>query len=234
MRDHLEPGDLVRLQWAYLPALGYDAKIPALSETLAADPSEFVGMVCLVFRARPGAEDEEGVEGQADDEQHDASMASNAYRMLNAWDSPPGLVDGSMDAKVLRSWLDRAMELLAERDRTEVGLQQFGQVLGHTPPDPDGTWPGVVVRDLLEDVQLEHIETGLYLHVVNSRGITSRGLEDGGGQEFQLSADYRAKAEALADTAPRTAALFRRVAASYDSDARRNEDYAERFRRGLH
>lgn len=234
MRDHLEPGDLVRLQWAYLPALGYDAKIPALSETLAADPSEFVGMVCLVFRARPGAEDEEGVEGQADDEQHDASMASNAYRMLNAWDSPPGLVDGSMDAKVLRSWLDRAMELLAERDRTEVGLQQFGQVLGHTPPDPDGTWPGVVVRDLLEDVQLEHIETGLYLHVVNSRGITSRGLEDGGGQEFQLSADYRAKAEALADTAPRTAALFRRVAASYDSDARRNEDHAERFRRGLH
>lgn len=234
MRDHLEPGDLVRLQWAYLPALGYDAKIPALSESLAADPSEFVGMVCLVFRARPGAEDKEGVEGQADDEQHDASMASNAYRLLNAWDLPPGLVDGSMDAKVLRSWLDGAMELLAEHGRTEVGLQQFGQVLGHTPPDPDGTWPGVVVRDLLEDVQLEHIETGLYLHVVNSRGITSRGLEDGGGQEFQLSADYRAKAEALADTAPRTAALFRRVAASYDSDARRNEDDAERFRRGLH
>ena len=99
---------------------------------------------------------------------------------------------------------------------------------------PDGTWPGVVVRDLLEDVQLEHIETGLYLHVVNSRGITSRGLEDGGDQELQLSADYRAKAEALADTAPRTAALLRGVAASYDRDARRNEGDAERFRRGLH
>ncbi|WP_262849459.1 hypothetical protein [Mumia quercus] len=234
MRGHLEPGDLVRLQWAYLPALGYDAKIPALSESLAADPAEFVGMVCLVFRARPTSEDEEGVEEQAGGEQCDASMATNAYRLLNAWDSPPGLVDGAMDAEVLRSWLDRAMELLAERGRIEVGLQQFGQVLGHTPPDSDGTWPGVVVRDLLEDVQLEHIETGLYLHLVNSRGMTSRGLEDGGDQELQLSVDYRAKAEALADTAPRTAALFRRVAASYDRDARRNEDDAERFRRGLH
>jgi len=243
MRAHLEPGDLVRLQWAYLPALGYDAKIPALSETLAADPAEFVGMVCLVFSARPASEDDENIEDQADDERkvedhaddekRDASLATNAYRLLNAWDVPPGLIDGAMDAKVLRSWLDRATELLVERDRREVGLQQFGQVLGHTPPDPDGTWPGVVVRDLLEDVQLEDIETGLYLHIVNSRSITSRGLEDGGDQELQLAGDYRAKAEELADTAPRTAALFRRVAASYEGDARQIENDAERFRRGL-
>lgn len=233
MREHLEPGELVRLQWSYLPALGYDAKIPALSESLAADPAEFVEMVCTVFRARPKSEDEEGVEDQADGEQPDESMASNAYRLLNAWDSPPGLVDGVMNAEVLRAWIDRARHLLAERGRTEVGLQQFGQVLGHTAPDPDGTWPGVVVRDLLEELQLEHIETGLYLHIVNSRGITSRGLEDGGDQERKLAANYRAKAEALADSAPRTAALLRRVAASYDSDARRNEADAERIRRGL-
>lgn len=234
MRDHLEPGELVRLQWAYLPALGYDARIPSLSESLANDPAEFVGMVCLVFRARPESEDEEETEDQADDEQRDASMATNAYRLLNAWDSPPGLVDGAMDAGVLRAWLDRTVELLAERGRTEVGLQQFGQVLGHTPPDPDGTWPGVVVQDLLEDVQLEHIETGLYLHIVNGRGITSRGLEDGGDQELKLAADYQTKAEVLADRAPRMAALFRRLAASYEGDARRNEGDAERFRRGFH
>lgn len=234
MREHLEPGDLVRLQWSYLPALGYDAKVPALSESLAADPAEFVGIVCTVFRARPTTEDEEAAHDQPDEEPDDAAMASNAYRLLNAWDSPPGLVDGVMNAETLRAWLDRAIELLAERGRTEVGLQQIGQVLGHTPPDPDGTWPGVVVRDLLEDVQLEHIETGLYLQIVNGRGITSRGLEDGGDQELQLAANYRAKAEALADVAPRMAAVFRRIAFSYESEARRNEGDAERFRRGLH
>lgn len=234
MREHLDPDELVRLQWSYLPALGYDAKVPALSESLAADPAAFVGIVCTVYRARPTSGDEEENEDQADDEQRDASMATNAYRVLNAWDSPPGLVDGVMDAEVLRAWLDSAMELLAERGRTEVGLQHIGQVLGHTPPDADGTWPGVVVRDLLEEVQLDHIETGLYLHILNSRGVTSRGLEDGGVQELKLAADYRAKAEALADGAPRVAALFRRIAVSYESDARRNEEDAERFRRGLH
>lgn len=125
------------------------------------------------------------------------------------------------------------MELLAERGRTEVGLQQIGQVLGHTPPDADGTWPCIVVQDLLEEVQLDHIETGLYLQIVNSRGVTSRGLEDGGDQELRLASGYRVNAEVLADNAPRVAGLFRRIAASYESDARRNEEDAERFRRGL-
>ncbi|MCU4297172.1 hypothetical protein D3I60_08770 [Brevibacterium permense] len=233
MRDHLASGDLVRLQWSYLPALGFDAKAPTLSESLAVDPASFVEIVCTVYRARPSGEDDKSAEEQVDEEQCDVSMATNAFRLLNAWDTPPGLVDGFMNAEALRAWLDRAMELLAERGRTEVGLKQIGQVLGHTPPDADGTWPGIVVQDLLEEVQLDHIETGLYLQIVNSRGVTSRGLEDGGDQELRLASDYRVKAEALADSAPRVAGLFRRIAASYESDARRNEEDAERFRRGL-
>ena len=89
------------------------------------------------------------------------------------------------------------------------------------------------MRDLLEEVQLDNIETGLFVQIINGRGITSRGLEDGGEQELKLGADYRAKAEALADNAPRVAGVFRRIAASYESEARRNEGAAERFRRGL-
>ncbi|WP_146069526.1 hypothetical protein [Cryobacterium sp. Y11] len=235
MRNHLEPGDLIRLQWSYLPALGYDAKIPALSQSLAADPAEFVGIVCTVYRARPKSEDGDG-DGDEDQDGEDgrnASMASNAYRLLNAWDTPPGLVDGVMNAEALRAWLERAMDLLAEQGRTEVGLQHIGQVLGHTPPDADGTWPGLVVRDLLEEVHLDHIESGLYLHIVNGRGVTSRGMEDGGDQERALAAGYRANAEALADVAPRVAGLFRRIAVSYEGDARHNEGVAERFRLGF-
>ena len=187
-----------------------------------------------VYRARPKSEVEEAAEDQVDEEQRDTSMATNAYLLLQAWNSPPGLVDGVMNAEVLRAWIDSAMELLAESGSIEVGLQHIGKVLGHTPPDADGTWPGCVVRNLLEEVQLDHVETGLYLQIVNSRGISSRGLEGGGEQELKLAADYRAKAEALADEAPRVASLFRRVAGSYESDARRNEEAAERFRRGLY
>ncbi len=234
MQEHLEPGDLVRLEWAYLPALGYDAKVPALSESLAADPAKFVGVVCAVYRARPKHEDEEVADDKAHEGQRDASMAANAYRLLNAWDSPPGLVNGVMNAQVLRTWIDSATEGLVEGGRVEAGLQHIGQVLGHTPPDADGTWPGCVVRDLIEEVQLDHIENGLYLHIVNSRGVSSRGLEDGGQQELEIAERYRVQAEALADEAPRVARLFRRVAGSYEREARRHEESAERVRRGLY
>lgn len=227
-RDHLEPGDLARLQWAYLPALGYDAKVPTLSASLAEDPEMFVGTLCAVYRRRPQSEEEPA------EEPGDESIAGNAYRLLNAWDEPPGLVDGAMDNALLQAWLTRAIELLTERGRLEVGLQHFGQVLVHTPPDPDGSWPGAVVRDLLEEIRLEHVETGLYLQIVNSRGVTGRGLEDGGAQEEELAASYQANAEQFADEAPRVAAVFRRVAQSYLADARRNEADAERVRRGLH
>ena len=121
-----------------------------------------------------------------------------------------------------------------EGGRVEAGLQHIGQVLGHTPPDADGTWPGCVVRDLIEEVQLDHIENGLYLHIVNSRGVSSRGLEDGGQQELEIAERYRVQAEALADEAPRVARLFRRVAGSYEREARRHEESAERVRRGLY
>lgn len=234
MREHLEPGCLVRLEWSYLPALGYDVRVPALFESLAADPEKFVEIVSTAYRARPSGDGGEGSEDLADEEQRDASLASNAYRLLNAWDIPPGLVDGVMNAEVLRAWFDRAIELLSERGRTEVGLRQIGQVLGHTPPDADGTWPGDVVRDLIEEVQLENIESGLYLQILNSRGVTSRGLEDGGDQERRLAVDYRVKAQAFADIAPRVAGLFREIAVAYENDARRIEADAERFRRGLH
>ncbi|WP_144414173.1 hypothetical protein [Corynebacterium mustelae] len=234
MREHLGPDCLAQLEWFFLSALGYNARVPALSESLAADPAKFVKIVCAAYRAQPSSEEEDSAEDPEGEQQCDDSLAKNAYLLLNVWDTPPGLFDGVMNAEALRVWLDRAMKLLAERGRTEIGLQKVGQVLGHTPPDPDGTWPGKVVRDLIEEKQLDHIETGLYLHIFNSRGVTSRGLEDGGDQELRLAADYRAKAQAFVDTAPRVARMFRDLAVEYEREARRHEEDAERFRRGLH
>ncbi|WP_460461111.1 hypothetical protein [Angustibacter peucedani] len=227
---------VARLQWAFLPALGFDAEVPTLSERLGEDPEFFVSVLCAVYRARPAAEDEDSATKAEDaepDSATDPGVARNAYQLLDAWNHPPGLVAGAMDAEVLRTWLAEARRLLDEVGRTEVGLQHVGQVLASTPPDEDESWPGAVVRDLIEDLQLEQLELGFYLRIINSRGVTSRGLEDGGAQEEALVAKYQALADRFSDEAPRTAAVFRRIASSYRADARQNEDQAERFRRGL-
>lgn len=222
---------LAHLEWAYLPARGYDASVPTLSESLARDPESFAEIVYAAYGRRA---DEEAPEGGEAAEEERRKRASNAFRLLSVWNVPPGLAeDGRMDASLLSDWYTAAMEKLAETGRESAGQDALGRVLASTPPDDDGTWPGEVVREFLEIQQSSEIESGLFVELLNRRGATTRGLEDGGAQEQALVERYTADAERLADEAPRTAAILRDIAKSYAREARRNDRSAERFKRGL-
>ena len=122
--------------------------------------------------------------------------------------------------------------LPARRHRRHAGTTVIPDWSTVTSPT-DGTWPPEVVRDLFENLQSEEIEEGFYVEVLNCRGVTSRGLEDGGAQELELVERYQSDAQRVADLWPRTAAILRKLAKSYQIEALRNEEEAERFRREL-
>ena len=145
----------------------------------------------------------------------------------------PGTRDGAIDAAALNEWYDAARAELGSARRLGVGLRHIGQALTGAPPDRDGPWPPLVIRDLLERVRDTELERGVFLGLVNERGFMTRGLEDGGAQELDLATRFRAEADAYASQWPRTAAILRQVAKSLENDARRNEDEAERRRQGL-
>ncbi|HSH59618.1 MAG TPA: hypothetical protein VK988_08270 [Acidimicrobiales bacterium] len=229
-RDVIGVDRLARLEWGLLPALGHDPDAPALHEGMADNPEFFVEVVCAVYRSRN--EDKEPDSDDSGEEQRQA-RAHNGYRLLSSWNHPPGFTGDAIDDERLRRWLPEAERLLRERGRLEVGLVHFGQVLASAPPDNDTTWPPRVVRDLLEELHSEEVEIGLATELLSRRGVSSRGLEEGGAQESSLAMKYRSDADRFADEWPRTAAVLRRLANSYEADARRNEDSAERFRRGL-
>lgn len=229
-REDLGVNRVATLEWAFLPALGHDPNVPALHQGMAESPEFFVEVVCAAYRQR-GADATDTGDAQSDEQR--AARARNGYNLLSSWGHPPGLSSGQVDSSRLREWLDEAKRLLEQRGRLEVGLVHFGHVLAKAPPDADGRWPSVVVRDLLEELHSEEVESGLATEILNSRGVTSRGLEDGGAREVELAQRYRRDADQLADEWPRAAALLRNVAKFYEVDARRNEESAERFRRGL-
>ncbi len=234
--DHLENHKgtvgwerVAHLEWGYLAALGYDAEVPTLHQLLATDPAFFVEAISTIYRPR-SARDQDAPTLSEDEK----GIANNAYRLLSTWKSTPGRTDeGTLDADALRAWVAEALERLGDVDRQTVGELHIGHALAHSPADPDGGWPPLEVRDLLEDLQNDEIENGLQTEVYNKRGATSRGPEDGGHQERELAAKYQAAAERFADEWPRTAAVLRAIAQGYEHDARRNDAEAERRRQGL-
>jgi hypothetical protein len=228
-REDVGPDIVAGLEWAYLPVLGLSPEVPTLQQRMAQDPAFYVDIVSTVYRARSAAPDDEdsGEDGSR------VARAANGYHLLRAWSVPPGTEHGIVDGTRLHEWLDEVVRRLREADRYDVGLSHLGQVLVFAATDEESTWPPLVVRDLLEELQSPSLEDGFRGAILNRRGVTSRGLEEGGAQEQGLVAKYRTDADAFADEWPRTAAILRSVAQSYEAEGRRNEDSAERFRRGL-
>jgi len=211
---------IARLEWIYLPLLHDRRPAGLLHRELARDPAFFAEVVSLVFRA-------EG-ENPGETTKEVAAWATYGYYLLKSWRWVPGRRDdGGLDAAALASWMREARRLLAAGGRSAIGDQMIGQVLGHSQPAADGAWPDVPVRDLIEEVGSDDMDLGLHTEVINSRGVTSRGLTDGGAQERSLVERYNAYAQAMSDRWPRTAALLRRIAQYYDDFGRREDARAE-------
>jgi hypothetical protein len=226
---------VAQLEWACLPALGYQPTVPSLANSLAESPDRFVEVICAVYRPHRD-EGEEGNDLPDEPNQQDstdAGLAENAYRLLSNWRQPPGMGGDDINVEALNAWVDEAMTKLAEAGRLEAGLIHIGHVLSAFPPGENGVRPPQAVRDLIERLANRNIEEGFITQTLNNRGVTSRGLEDGGTQERDLVDRFQSDAAALADEHPRSAAILRRIADSYKREARSNEASAERFRRGL-
>jgi hypothetical protein len=218
---------VARLEWLFLPLLGFDAQPPTLHQLMATNPDFLVQVIKAAFRPRSNDET------PASSPEHER-MAANAFRLLHTWSTTPGTrEDGVLDGVELRQWIVDARRLLEEADRLSIGEEYIGKVLAASPPDPDGTWPGVEVRNLLEDLQNPQIEEGMVMAILNGRGFTSHSPDEGGRQEWELVEENRRKVDQFADEWPRAASVFRTVADNYEAMARREDSRAERFRRGL-
>lgn len=194
----------------------------ALYRALSRDPGDFVNMVSAIFRA-------EG-ESKRTPTPQERAFAHLSYSVLHNWRTLPGLAeDGTIDADHLTEWVRGARLALADSGRASIGDEQIGQVLASSPVGADGVWPAEAVREIIENVGNARIDTGLHIGKTNQRGVTSRGVFDGGAQERVLEQHHREMASKIATRWPRTARVLRGIADSYQHEARRNDAEAERM-----
>jgi len=207
-------------EFAFHQVLQHHRAPRALYRVLGEDSVAFVDLVSRLYRSRndPTREATE----------QESQFARHAWSVLHDWRRLPGLRDdGTVDAAQLSSWIGQARSLFAERDRTDIGDEKIGEVLSSAPIGADGAWPHEAVRDVLEIVGNAHIDSGMYLGRVNSRGVVSRDPYGGGSLEWKLTAQYREWSKAMGATHRRTAGLLRRLADSYEDDARREDKRSE-------
>ncbi|MDE0318932.1 MAG: hypothetical protein OXI97_03545 [Acidimicrobiaceae bacterium] len=258
-REQLGVGRVALLEWQYYPLLEYEPgfSAPNLYREMARDPDFFAQLVEWAFKPARAILGEDFPVGEQQQQ-----LAVNAWQVLRTWptgrfapciagdtaadvgtkqaaavadstdDEAAAEHDEAVDEASLNSWVERARARLTESDRKAVGDLQIGAALAATPADPDGDWPGTAVRHLLEHLQSDEVDSGISTTLYNRRGVTSRGITEGGTQERELAEDYRAPSRRF-QAWPRTAANFAGLARSYENEALIADREAETHRRGM-
>lgn len=220
--------ELARLEIFYLPLLEHSDRIPKyITGLLKQNPGLFVDMICQIYRKKG---DPRSMTSDDKGKKHE-TRARTAYSILRNWKDFPGvdLAQPQERDDYLREWCHSAMQLLKEKDREIVGFQSIGAVLARVPiSEKDGIWPCSVAREYIEK-GLDEIAKGMEMARHNERGISWRGLADGGKQERDMAKKYQQDADQIKIDYPRTAAFLNRIAEGYIRDSKRMDKNAERF-----
>jgi len=228
-RNELPLEEMAKLEWPFAGHFDeirrYTSAPLAIHRVLQKDPSWFAQLVSFTYKRDDHAEDpaHEGM-----DQKNIQNIARNARNVLNSWNLLPGLKsDSTVDEKELSDWIESARQQCAAANRVIGGDIQIGFLLAHAPADTDATWPHVAVRNVIEHLKNktidDHIENGLF----NNRGVVSRELNEGGTQERDLSGRYKELSDTVRAKWPRTAAILRSLARSYEQYAKHEDISAD-------
>lgn len=227
-RDDVGDDVLAKLEWTYLPVLTHSRRpAKALLKALSEQPELFVQMLSAAFKPS----EESGVsEPEPENPELARTIARQAYKLLDIWNRVPGTRDdGTIDSAILEAWIKQARTLSKEAGRLDIADSKIGHVLSASPLGGDGIWPAEAVRDALDLFRNKAMLDGFWVGKRNRRGVTSRGPRDGGDLERQEATKYRKWAESISIEHPYTAKALNTLADSYEVEAKRHDESAERL-----
>lgn len=217
----LDPDDLARVEWAYLPVLddhkGASARL--LQGKLANQPQFFCEVIQAVFRPQNAGQAADVDMTQSNDETHARAIAENGYRLLSKWSIPPGArEDGALDGDAFMGWLRSVKATSAASGHERVAMTMLGHVLIRTPADPDGLWIHRTVASALNARDGMDMRDGYRTALYNSRGVHH--IDPTGAPERELARKYRTQAQEVEFAGfQRLAATLRDLAETYEREA---------------
>ena len=213
---------LAALEWRLLPLARHNHFEPKiLHSELARNPGFFAEVISAVYRAKGQPRDE-------NPDQAKQNLAEAGHSLLESWPGIPAEnPTGQLMPIFYKSWVAEARKICAVNGRIEVCDSKIGEQLSYDPSDADGSWPCQAVRNVLETVTSDEMVRGFDIGVHNQRGVTTRGMNDGGKQERELEKKYCAFAEKCKVAWPRTSLALRQIAEYYEAQAKWQDEHAE-------
>jgi len=214
--------EIAKLEWPFAAIFDelkrYTSSPMALHRALQRDPQFFAQLITFIYKRDDHALDP--THGDVTEEMAER-RARVARKVLDSWYLIPGVKDdGTLDEKELSEWVKAARKQCTETKHVIGCDLQTGFMLAHAPADPDGTWPHAAVRNLIERLNNKTIDRHIQNEIYNSRGVVSRGINDGGKQERELAEKYKKMSDVVKVKWPRTSAMLRGIAEYYEHQAR--------------
>lgn len=225
----IENDRLIRLEFGLIPTLGFEGEHHAKSlyQAILSDPRLFTELICIHYKpANTTSEDE----SQSEDRQVAARIA---WRVLHHCRRLPGTQpDGTVDRDKFVQFIEETRELCRQADRLDGCDLKIGEILAHSPTGTDGVWPFEPARGVLDRPDVENMRRGFRTGTMNKRGVTSRAMDEGGGQEQSLADEYRKHARALQHSHVNLAAAIEEISRSYEREGQRQDIEAQLRREG--
>ena len=230
-RGDVDRAEMVRLEFMYIQVLDHsEYGIPNLERWVSESPIGFVKILAFL----PDRDDErpDSPEWNGADVEKREALASAACKLLGRISRIPGTGDsGDIDEAELSRWITEARRLCAEYRRATIGDEYIGRLLARGPADDDGGWPCLAISKAMEAIASQDIASGFIIETLDSRGVFSRAIEEGGEQERELAEGYRGRAEQRSAYYPHVGSILESIATDYDRQAAKQDDEAEVERR---
>tara|TARA_R110001599_G_scaffold12658_3_gene59092 strand:- start:10127 stop:13675 length:3549 start_codon:yes stop_codon:yes gene_type:complete len=215
--EQTDQDELFRIEWAYLPLLTRESETnpKLLQSRLNSDPNFFCELIQLMYRSR----NEEATKEEPD--KHRQNLATNAYRLLDSWDTVPGTkIDGTFDSETFKNWFAQTIEVCRETGHLDVALISIGKQFVYTPEDPGGLWMHKTIADKLNARDNDPLRRGYTSGIFNSRGV--HWVDPEAKPELELAEEFSQKSDIIENEGyQRIAQLLRTVAEDYRRQAER-------------